>query len=116
MTNDSRKLEIFEQIIQESGLFVNLTDALVYLKDQLIDDDATNVIIIENWIEQLPENDKENILAEYEHYLLNLEMLGNKSKSSTKPGEQSQSLKEILENATVAPDKPPEPKKDTPSS
>jgi hypothetical protein len=116
MTNSSRKLEIFEKIIQESDLFVNLRDALVYLKDQLIDDDATNVIIIENWIEQLPEDDKENILAEYEYYLLNVEMLGNKSTSSTKPGEQSQSLKEIIENATVAAEKPLKPKKDTPSS
>jgi len=111
-SNSIRKLEIFQQIIQKSGLFINLTDALVTLKEQLTNNDETNVKIIENWIEELPENDKENILGEYEHYLLNVEMLGRDGKSSTKPGGQSEILKEVLENAIPPKEKPPEPKKD----
>jgi hypothetical protein len=40
--------------------------------------------------------------------------LGNRSQSPTKPGQESQILKEIIENLIVAPEKPPEPNKDTP--
>ena len=108
-SNSIRKLEIFQQIIiQESGLFINLKYALVSLKDQLTNNDEANVKILENWIQELPEEYKEKILEEYEHYLLNVEMLGRDGKSSTKPGEQSEILKEVLENAVVRKEKPPE--------
>ncbi len=116
MTNSVSRLEIFQQIIQKPDLFLNLKDALVSLKDQLTNNDEANVKIIENWIQELPEEYKEKILEEYEHYLLNVEMLGRDGKSSTKPGEQSEILKEVLENAVVPKEKPPEPKPDTPSS
>jgi CHAT domain-containing protein/tetratricopeptide (TPR) repeat protein len=108
MTNSIRKLEIFQQIIQESGLFVNLRDALVSLKEQFTDNDESNVTIIEDWIDKLPEDDKENILEEYEDRQLNVEMLGRGGTSPIKPGETSKILKEIIENATVAAEKTPE--------
>src|SRR5919199_567367 len=108
MTNSSEQLEIYQQIIQESDLFVNLRDALVSLKKPLTNNDETNVKIIEEWIERLPEADKNNILAEYEFYDLNRNKLPNKGQSPTKPGQQSQILKETLENLTIAAEKPPE--------
>ncbi|MEY3868941.1 MAG: hypothetical protein RLZZ338_2832 [Cyanobacteriota bacterium] len=108
MTNSITKIEIFQQLIQESDLFVNLREALVSLKDQLTDDDETNVKIIEEWIEKLPENDKNNILGEYEHRQLNTEKIGRDGKSPTKPGHKSKSLIESIENATVAAEKSPE--------
>jgi len=116
MTNSSEKLEIYQQIIQESDLFVNLRDALVSLKKQLTNNDETNVKIIDKWIKALPETDKNNILSEYEFYDLNRNKLPNKGQSPTKPGQQSQILKETLENLTIAAEKPPEANQDTPSS
>ena len=116
MTKSLSKLEIFQQLIQESDLFVNLRGALASLKEQLTDDDKTNITVIENWIEQLPETDKNNILEEYEDRQFNSDKLGNRAQSPTKPGQASQILKEIIENLTIAPEKPPEPKKDTPPS
>jgi CHAT domain-containing protein len=116
MANSISKLEIFQQLIRESELFVNLRDALIYLKEQLTDNDEANVKIIETWMEKLPEADKNNILEEYEDRQLNTEKLGNRAKSPTKPGQESQILKEIIENLTVAPEKPPEPNQDTPPS
>ena len=116
MTNSSEQLEIYQQIIQESDLFVNLRDALVSLKKQLTNNDETNVKILEKWIEKLPEPDKNNILAEYEFYNLNRNKLPNKGQSPTKPGQQSQILKDTLENLTIAAEKPPESNQDTPSS
>lgn len=116
MTNSSEKLEIYQQIIQESDLFVNLRDALVSLKKQLTNNDETNVKIIDKWIKALPETDKNNILSEYEFYDLNRNKLPNKGQSPTKPGQQSQILKETLENLTIVPEKPPEANQDTPSS
>ena len=112
MTNSSEQLEIYKQIIQESDLFVNLRDALVSLKNKLTGNDEYNVEIIEKWIEELPENDKNKILGEYEYYQLNVEKLGRNGKSSTKPGEQSEMLKGIIENAIIGREKPPESKKD----
>ena len=108
MTNSITKLEIFQQLIQESDLFVNLRDALLSLKDKLTDNDENNVKIIEDWIEKLPENDKNNILGEYEYYELNAEKIGRDGKSPTKPGQKSKSLIESIENATVAAEKTPE--------
>jgi len=102
MTNSSTKLEIFQQLIQKSDLFVNLRDALVSLQKQLTDNDETNVTIIENWIEQLPENDKNNILGEYEDLQLNADKLGRDGKSSTKRGQQTQPLKEMIGNLVAA--------------
>jgi len=112
MTNSITKLEIFQQLIQKSDLFVNLRDALVSLKDQLTDDDNANVTIIENWMEQLPENDKNNILGEYEDRQLNTEKLGREGISPIKKGQADKSLKEIIENLTAAPENNPETKKD----
>ena len=114
MTNSLSKLEIFQQLIRESDLFLNLRDALASLKDQLTDDDKTNVTVIENWIEQLPETDKNNILEEYEDRQFNSDKLGNRAQSPTKPGQESKILKEIIEDLIVAPEKHPEPNKDTP--
>jgi CHAT domain-containing protein len=114
MTNSLSKLEIFQQLIRESDLFLNLRDALASLKDQLTDDDKTNVTVIENWIEQLPETDKNNILEEYEDRQFNSDKLGNRAQSPTKPGQESKILKEIIEDLIVTPEKPPEPNKDTP--
>jgi hypothetical protein len=116
MTNSSEKLEIYQQIIQESDLFVNLRDALVSLKKQLTNNDETNVKIIDKWIKALPETDKNNILSEYEFYDLNRNKLPNKGQSPTKPGQQSQILKETLENLTIPAEKPPEANQNTPSS
>lgn len=111
MTNIITKLEIFQKLIQ-LDLFVNMRDALVSLKDKWTGNDEDNVEIIEKWIEKLPENDKNKILGQYEYYQLNVEKLGRNGKSSTKPGEQSEILKGIIENAIIAMEKPPEPKKD----
>ncbi|MEG5057077.1 tetratricopeptide repeat protein [Microcoleus sp. A2-D2] len=113
MTQSTSKLEIFQQLIQESDLFVNLRDALDSLKEQLTDNDITNIKIIDNWIEQLPEPDKNNILEEYEDRQLEGVKLGNRAQSPTKPGQASQILKEII-NLTIAPEKPPESNQDTP--
>ena len=112
MTNIITKLEIFQKLIQ-LDLFVNMRDPLVSLKDKLTGNDEDNVEIIEKWIEELPENDKNKILGQYEYYQLNVEKLGRNGKSSTKPGEQSEILKEIIiENAIIGREKPPESKKD----
>ena len=115
MSNSITKLEIFQKLI-ELDLFVNLKDALVSLKEQWTGNDEDNVELIEKWIQELPENDKKNIQKKYTYYQLNVEMLGRDGKSSTKPGGQSEILKEVLENAVVRKEKPPEPKPDTPSS
>ena len=112
MTNSSSKIEVFQQLIKESDLFINLRDALVSLNTQLTDNDEENLKVVENWLQDKPE-----INRKYKAKLMKSgDKLGNKSQSSTKPGEPSQSLKQIIENATVAANKPPEPKKDTPSS
>jgi hypothetical protein len=42
--------------------------------------------------------------------------LPNKGQSPTKPGQQSQILKETLKDLTIAAEKPPEANQDTPSS
>lgn len=110
MTNSITKLEIFQKLIQ-SGLFVNLKDALVSLKEQWTDNDEYNVELIEKWINELPENDKNKILGEYEYYQLNLDKLGKKGISSTKDGEQSKITEGTIDNAIKAKEKPSEPKK-----
>lgn len=115
MTNSITKLEIFQKLI-ELDLFVNLKDALVSLEEQWTGNDEDNVELIEKWIQELPENDKKKIQGQYKYYQLNVEKIGRDGKSSTKPGEQSEILKEVLENAVVRKEKPPEPKPDTPSS
>ncbi|MCC3421729.1 MAG: hypothetical protein JGK12_26805 [Microcoleus sp. PH2017_01_SCD_O_A] len=115
MSNSITKLEIFQKLI-ELDLFVNLKDALVSLKEQWTGNDEDNIKLIEKWIEELPRNDKNKIRGKYEYYQLNIEKLGRKGKSSTKPGEQSEITKESIENAIIAKEKPPEPKPDTPSS
>ena len=118
MANKIGKLKIFHQIIiiYQSDLFLNLREALVSLKDTLTEDDETNVRIIENWMKQLPGDRKESILGEYEDRLLNVPMLGREGQSPTKPGQQSQILKETLKDLTIAAEKPPEANQDTPSS
>jgi len=113
MANSTSKLEIFQQLIQQSDLFVNLRDALDSLKEQLTDNDITNIKIIDNWIEQLPETDRKNILEEYKDRQLEGVKFG-KGQSPTKPGQASQILKEIIDNLTIAPEKPPESNQDTP--
>jgi hypothetical protein len=102
------KLEIFQQIVQETDLFINLRDALASLKDKLTNDDETNVNIIEKWINELPGNDKNNILGEYEDRQLDGDKLGRDGVSPTKPGQKSKSLIETIENLTVAAEKTPE--------
>ena len=104
-SNSIIKLKIFQEIIQKSGLFRNLTEALLSLRDQLTNNDETNVKIIEDWIQKLPEDDKKNILQRYE-YLSNVEMFGRDGTSSTKPGEPSKTLKEAVENAIPPKEKP----------
>jgi CHAT domain-containing protein/plasmid maintenance system killer protein len=113
MTNSSDKLKIFQQLIQESDLFVNLRDALVSLKAQLTDNDEENIKIVQNWLQ-----DKPAIQNRYNAKLMKSDevKLPNKGKSPTKPGEQSKLLIEMIENVTIASEKPPEPKQDTPSS
>lgn len=110
MANSTSKLEIFQKLIQESDLFVNLRDALVSLKGQLTDNDEENIKIIESWLQDKPE-----IRRKYNTKLMQAgDKLGNRAQSTTKPGQESQILKEIIENLIVAPEKPPEPNKDTP--
>jgi hypothetical protein len=110
MANSTSKLEIFQKLIQESDLFVNLRDALVSLKGQLTDNDEENIKIIESWLQDKPE-----IRRKYNTKLMKAgDKLGNRAQSTTKPGQESQILKEIIENLIVAPEKPPEPNKDTP--
>lgn len=112
MTNSSNKIEIFLQLIQ-SNLFFNLRYALAALKAELTDNDDKNVELIENWLQ-----DKPAMKLQYRANVMRFEevKLGNKGQSSTKPGQQSQSLKETLENLMIAAEKPPEPNQDTPSS
>jgi hypothetical protein len=110
MANSTSKLEIFQELIKESDLFVNLTDALVSLKSQLTDNDEENIKIIESWLQDKPE-----IRRKYNTKLMKPgDKLGNRAQSPTKPGQESQILKEIIEDLIVAPEKPPEPNKDTP--
>jgi hypothetical protein len=108
MGNSISKLEIFRQLmIQRSDLFVNLTNDLVSLKEQLTDNDESNVKVLEKWIDELPENEKENILEEYEYRQLNVEQFGRDGQSPTKPGQTSEMLKETLENVIVPAEKTP---------
>ncbi|MEG3920778.1 hypothetical protein QUA07_16820 [Microcoleus sp. T3_A4] len=112
MTNSSSQIEIFHQLIQ-SDLFFYWRYTLAALKAELTDNDDNNVEIIENWLQDKPE-----IKFEYNANVMRLEefKLPNKGQSPTKPGQQSQILKNTLENMTIAPDKPPEANQDTPSS
>jgi hypothetical protein len=112
MTNSSNKIEIFQQLIQ-SDLYFNLRYALVSLKAELTDNDDKNVELIENWLQ-----DKPAIKFEYRANVMKSEevKLPNKGQSPTQPGQQSQILKETLENLTIVAEKPPEANQDTPSS
>ncbi|MEG5019389.1 MULTISPECIES: CHAT domain-containing protein [unclassified Microcoleus] len=112
MTNSSNKIEIFQQLIQ-SDFFFNLRYALASLKAELTDNDDNNVELIENWLQ-----DKPAIKFQYRARVMKSEevKLPNKGQSATKPGQQSQILKETLENLTIAAEKPPEANQDTPSS
>ncbi|MEG4055056.1 MULTISPECIES: CHAT domain-containing protein, partial [unclassified Microcoleus] len=112
MTNSSNKIEIFQQLIQ-SDLYFNLRYALASLKAELTDNDDNNVELIENWLQ-----DKPAIKFEYRANVMKSEevKLPNKGQSPTKPGQQSQILKETLENLTVAAEKPPEANQYPPSS
>jgi CHAT domain-containing protein len=110
MANSTSKLEIFQELIQKSDLFVNLRDALVSLKGQLTDNDEENIKMIEIWLQ-----DKPDIKKKYNNKLMNVGVkLGNRAQSPTKPGQASQILKEIIENLTIAQEKPPESNQDTP--
>ncbi|MEG4422157.1 CHAT domain-containing protein [Microcoleus sp. LAD1_D5] len=112
MTNSSNQIEIFHQLIQ-SDLSFNWRYTLAALKAELTDNDDNNVEIIENWLEDKPE-----IKFEYNANVMRLEefKLPNKGQSPTQPGQQSQILKNTLENMTIAPDKAPEANQDTRSS
>ena len=112
MTNSSNQIEIFHQLIQ-SDLSFNWRYTLAALKAELTDNDDNNVEIIENWLEDKPE-----IKFEYNANVMRLEefKLPNKGQSPTQPGQQSQILKETLENLTIAAEKPREANQDTPSS
>ena len=112
MTNSSNKIEFFQQLIQ-SDFYFNLRYALVSLKNELTDNDDKNVELIENWLQ-----DKPAIKFEYTANVMKSEevKLPNKGQSPTKPGQQSQILKETLENLTIAAEKPSEANQDTPSS
>ncbi|MEG4519207.1 CHAT domain-containing protein [Microcoleus sp. AT9_A5] len=110
MANSTSKLEIFQELIQESDLFVNLRDALVSLKGQLTDNDEENIKIIDSWLQDKPE-----IRRKYNTKLMKAgDKLGNKAQSPTKPGQEKPILKKSIENLIVAPEKPPESNKDTP--
>jgi len=112
MTNSSNKIEIFQQIIQ-SYFFFNLRYALAALKAELTDNDDKNVELIENWLQ-----DKPAMKFQYNANVMRLEevKLPNKGQSPTKPGQQSQILKQTLENLTIAAEKPPEQNQYPPSS
>ena len=112
MTNSSNKIEILEQLI-ESNLLFNLRYALASLKAELTDNDDKNVELIENWLQ-----DKPTIKLQYRAKVMKSgqDKLGNQGQSATKPGQQSPTLKETLENLTIAAEKPPEANQDTPSS
>ena len=112
MTNSSNKIEIFQQLIK-LDFFFNLRYALVSLKAELTDNDDKNVELIENWLQ-----DKPAMKLQYRAKVMKSEevKLPNKGQSPTKPGQQSQILKETLENLTIAAEKPPKENQDTPSS
>ena len=112
MTNSSNKIEIFQELIQ-SDFFFNLRYALASLKAELTDNDDKNVELIENWLQ-----DKPAMKLQYRAKVMKSEevKLPNKGQSPTKPGQQSQILKETLENLTIAAEQPPEANQDTPSS
>ncbi|MEP6501687.1 CHAT domain-containing protein [Microcoleus vaginatus] len=112
MTNSSNKIEIFLQLIQ-SDFFFNLRYALAALKAELTDNDDKNVELIENWLQ-----DKPAMKLQYRAKVMRFEevKLPNKGQSPTQPGQQSQTLKETLENLTIAAEKPPEANQGTPSS
>lgn len=113
MSNSSDKLQIFQQLIQESDLFVDLRNSLVALRTKLTNNDEENIKTIQDWLQ-----DKPAIRNRYNAKLMKHQeevvRLGNRAQSPTKPGQESQILKEIIENLIVAPEKPPEPNKDTP--
>ena len=108
MTNSITPLEIFQDLIQESDLFVNLREDLIYLKGQLTNNDEENIEIVENWLQDKPE-----IRRKYRYKLMSGDKLGNNSQSGTKPGQATKSLIERIENLTIPVEKPPEQNKDT---
>ena len=112
MTNSRKKIEIFQQLIK-LDFFFNLRYALVSLKAELTDNDDKNVELIENWLQ-----DKPAMKLQYRANVMKSEedKLANNGQSSTKPGQQSPTLKETLENLTIAAEKPREANQDTPSS
>ncbi|MBD1920768.1 CHAT domain-containing protein [Microcoleus sp. FACHB-831] len=99
MTNSIGKLEIFQQLIQEADLFINLRDALASLKDELTDNDEDNIKIIENWLQ-----DKPAIKRKYNTKLMNVNKGIAGSESDTKPGEKTESLIKIIEQAVQVDD------------
>ena len=104
MANSITPLEIFQELIQESDLFVNLREDLIYLKGQLTNNDEENIKIVETWLQDKPE-----IRRKYRSKLMNSgDKLGNKSQSGTKPGQATKSLRESIENLTIPVEKPPE--------
>ena len=109
MTNSITPLEIFQDLIQESDLFVNLREDLIYLKGQLTNNDEENIKIVETWLQDKPE-----IRRKYRSKLMKSgDKLGNKSQSGTKPGQATKSLIESIEDLSIPVEKPPEPNKDT---
>ena len=92
------KVAIFQQLFQQADLFLNLTEELTALQQNLTPRDENNVQIIEAWIEGLPEDHKNSILAEYEDYELNSSKLGGGGQSSTKPGQPDETVKKTIPN------------------
>ncbi|MCT7949948.1 CHAT domain-containing protein, partial [Ancylothrix sp. C2] len=104
MANSISKLEVFQQLIQQSDLLVNLRNDLISLKDKLTENDEENIKIIEKWLEDKPAIERK--------YKAKCMKLGDKSPrdatSSTKPGEKSEILIKTIENLTVSAEKTPE--------
>ncbi len=107
------KVAIFQQLFQQADLFINLTEELTALQKNLTPSDDNNIQVIEAWIKELPEDQKNSILAEYEDYKLNSPKLGGGGQSSTKPGQANKTLPETIANLIAAP-KPAKPKEESP--
>jgi CHAT domain-containing protein len=100
MANSITKLEVFQQLIQESDLFVNLRDALVSLKGDLTNNDEENIKIIEKWLQ-----DKPTIQQKYQAKLLKSGSKGIAgTESDTQLGEKSESLIKTIEQAVQVED------------
>jgi len=99
VTNSTTKLAAFRQLLDENAdILANHLTELQDLSQRLTDNDEENAKLIEDWLEQRPECKEEIENLIFSNAGDDLKLAGG-AKSNTEPGQQSESLKEAIEQA-----------------